>query len=78
MSIVEELKQLIINRAVSVGVPEDQVKLFVGSVHTITDAMRVLAMTKGSESSAQTIAEGIREIRMAEQKSGKPGITVGG
>lgn len=78
MSIVEELKQLIINRAMSAGLTEDQAKLMAGRAHTITDAVRILAMAKGSESSAQTIAEGIREIRMAEQNSGEPGITVGG
>lgn len=78
MSIVEELKQLIINRAMSAGMSEDQAKTAAGTVHTISDAMRFLAMMKGSESSAQTIAEGIREIRMAEQNSGEPGITVGG
>ena len=72
MSIVEELKQLIINRAMSAGSTEDQAKLVAGSVHTITDAVRILAMMKGSESSAQTIAEGIREIRMAEQNSEDP------
>lgn len=78
MSIVEELKQLIINRAVSAGMSEDQAKATAGVVHTIADAMRILAMMKGSDSSAQTIAEGIREIRMAEQNSGEPGITIGG
>lgn len=59
MSIVDELKQLILARGGSVE-----------GVHTITDAVKVIAaLNDGDTANKQTIAEGIRAIWEAEAES---------